>query len=135
MLNLKPHQLWLVGLQSRLTAVVDGNGCGYRGRLPSLPFLTKDVVKLKGGKKETVVRTARDIEVANSLIAAIDDALAGKYTGLGNYAGLGDAREWRLAIGGRRPDSQLLKIRIKSTCSTRTEYCHTSSFGTSHKMW
>ncbi|MFI5616776.1 hypothetical protein [Streptomyces sp. NPDC051567] len=35
MLNLKPHQLRLVGLQSRLTAVVDGNGGGHRGRPPS----------------------------------------------------------------------------------------------------
>jgi hypothetical protein len=52
-------------------------------------FLTKDVIRLKGGKKEAVVRTARDIEVANSLIAAIDDAHAGKYTSLGSYAGLG----------------------------------------------
>ncbi|WP_405947719.1 HINT domain-containing protein [Streptomyces prunicolor] len=52
-------------------------------------FLTNDVVRLKGGKKEAVVRTARDIEVANGLISAIDDAHAGKYSGLGNYAGLG----------------------------------------------
>lgn len=52
-------------------------------------FLTNDVVRLKGGKKEAVVRTARDIEVANGLISAIDDAHAGNYSGLGNYAGLG----------------------------------------------
>ncbi|MGW4937061.1 polymorphic toxin-type HINT domain-containing protein [Streptomyces sp. NPDC004166] len=52
-------------------------------------FLTKDVIRLKSGKKEAVVRTARDIEVANSLIEAIDDAHAGRYTGLGKYAGLG----------------------------------------------
>ncbi|MET7621911.1 polymorphic toxin-type HINT domain-containing protein [Streptomyces sp. NPDC005408] len=52
-------------------------------------FLTKDVIRLKGGKKEAVVRTARDIQVANSLISAIDDAHAGKYSGLGGYAGLG----------------------------------------------
>lgn len=58
-----------------------------RGSLSN--FLTKDVIRLKGGKKETVVRTARDIEVANSLIEAIDDAHAGRYTGLGNYTGLG----------------------------------------------
>ncbi|MGJ7418530.1 hypothetical protein AB9128_22065 [Streptomyces cinereoruber] len=52
-------------------------------------FLSKDVIRLKGGKKETAVRTARDIQVANSLITAIDDAHAGRYSGLGDYPGLG----------------------------------------------
>ncbi|SEE19011.1 hypothetical protein [Streptomyces sp. TLI_105] len=48
-----------------------------------------DTYKPKGGKTQTVVRTARDIEVATSLIEALDDAHAGKYTGLGDYKGLG----------------------------------------------
>ncbi|MFC8715842.1 DUF6531 domain-containing protein [Kitasatospora sp. NPDC057198] len=59
----------------------------YRAALNN--FLTKDVVKEKGGKKVPVVRTPRDIQVANSLMKAIDDAHAGKYTGLHNYPGLG----------------------------------------------
>ncbi|MES4906955.1 MULTISPECIES: Hint domain-containing protein [unclassified Streptomyces] len=51
-------------------------------------FLTKDVYKPKGGKKETVVRSARDIRVAKSLIQAIDDAHEGKYKGAAGYEGL-----------------------------------------------
>lgn len=39
--------------------------------------------------KVPVVRTERDIEVANSLISAIGDAHAGKYSGRGNYGGRG----------------------------------------------
>ncbi|MDX3231506.1 Hint domain-containing protein [Streptomyces sp. ME19-01-6] len=51
-------------------------------------FLTKDEYKPKGGKKETVVRSARDIRVAKSLIQAIDDAHKGKYKGAAGYEGL-----------------------------------------------
>ncbi|MFK4268497.1 Hint domain-containing protein [Streptomyces milbemycinicus] len=51
-------------------------------------FLTKDEYKPKGGKKETVVRSARDIRVAKSLIKAIDDAHEGKYKGAAGYEGL-----------------------------------------------
>ncbi|WP_435882564.1 hypothetical protein [Streptomyces umbrinus] len=36
------------------------------------------------------VKSAKDIQVAKSLVSAIDDALAGKYTGASNYPGLGN---------------------------------------------
>ncbi|WP_371602936.1 Hint domain-containing protein [Streptomyces sp. NBC_01220] len=51
-------------------------------------FLTKDVIRLKGGKKETVVRSEKDIKTAKALIQAIDDAQLGKYKGYKNYPGL-----------------------------------------------
>ncbi|MFE5297147.1 ricin-type beta-trefoil lectin domain protein [Streptomyces sp. NPDC056632] len=41
--------------------------------------------KPKGGKKQPIVRSARDVEVAEALIAAFDDALAGRYEGFQNY--------------------------------------------------
>jgi hypothetical protein len=42
-------------------------------------FLTNDVKRLKGGRKVPIIRSERDVEVANSLIKAIDDAQAGRY--------------------------------------------------------
>ncbi|MFK8907391.1 LamG-like jellyroll fold domain-containing protein [Streptomyces sp. YS-3] len=63
-----------------------GSTAQYRSALNN--FLTKDVIKPKGGKKETVVRTPRDIQVAKSLINAIDDAHQGQYEGAHNYPGL-----------------------------------------------
>ncbi len=51
-------------------------------------FLKDDVTKVKGGKKVPNVKTERDIQVAESLIAALDDAMAGKYVGLEHYNGL-----------------------------------------------
>ena len=48
-----------------------------------------DTRRVKGGKRVPIVRTDRDIEVANSLISAIDDAQAGNCNGAGNYPGLG----------------------------------------------
>lgn len=52
-------------------------------------FLTNESRRLRSGKKVPIVRSARDIQVATSLISAIDDAHAGKYEGLSNYDGLG----------------------------------------------
>ncbi|WP_433327510.1 hypothetical protein [Spirillospora sp. CA-294931] len=52
-------------------------------------FLRENETRLKGGRKVPNVKSARDIEVAKSLIQAIDDALAGKYKGFKEYGGLG----------------------------------------------
>ncbi|MFD0857229.1 polymorphic toxin-type HINT domain-containing protein [Actinomadura adrarensis] len=52
-------------------------------------FLTEDTYRERGGRRVQVVRTGRDIQVARSVIAAIDDAHAGRYQGLENYPGLG----------------------------------------------
>jgi RHS repeat-associated protein len=52
-------------------------------------FLDRDEIRLRGGRRVPVVRTERDEQVANSFIAAIDDAHAGRYEGLENYSGLG----------------------------------------------
>jgi RHS repeat-associated protein len=53
-------------------------------------FFEPDAVyKLKSGKKVPLVGTARDLEVAKSLMQAIDDAHAGNYTGGQKYPGLG----------------------------------------------
>lgn len=51
-------------------------------------FLTKDEKRLKGGKKVPVVRTEKDIQIARTLMQAIDDAVAGTYKGSKNYPGL-----------------------------------------------
>ncbi|HWU12360.1 MAG TPA: Hint domain-containing protein [Streptomyces sp.] len=51
-------------------------------------FLTKDEIRLKGGKKEQVIRSPKDIKIAKILIQAIDDAQLGKYKGHKNYPGL-----------------------------------------------
>jgi hypothetical protein len=59
----------------------------YRNALRN--FLTRDTVRIKGGKNIPILRTATDIEVANSLIDAIGDAQAGNYNGAENYPGLG----------------------------------------------
>ncbi|MFI2778447.1 polymorphic toxin-type HINT domain-containing protein [Streptomyces sp. ALB3] len=51
-------------------------------------FLTKDEIRLKGGKKEQVIRSPKDIKIAKILIQAIDDAQLGRYKGHKNYPGL-----------------------------------------------
>ncbi|MEY9947913.1 hypothetical protein [Kitasatospora sp. GAS1066B] len=53
-------------------------------------WLTTDSVKKPGQKRVPVVKSARDVKVANTLLKAADDALAGKYNGYQNYPGLGD---------------------------------------------
>ncbi|MDQ0950330.1 RHS repeat-associated protein [Streptomyces phaeochromogenes] len=60
----------------------------YRSALNK--FLTEDTKRAKGGKRVPIVKSAKDIQVAKSLVSAIDDALAGKYTGASNYPGLGN---------------------------------------------
>ncbi|WP_162929075.1 polymorphic toxin-type HINT domain-containing protein [Streptomyces sp. YIM 130001] len=52
-------------------------------------FLTQDTKRVKGGKKIPVVRSEKDIEVAKTLIKAIDDAHAGRYGGHKKYRGIG----------------------------------------------
>ncbi|TXS35050.1 hypothetical protein [Streptomyces sp. OR43] len=50
-------------------------------------FLTTDVIRLKGGKTETVVRSEKGIRTAKALIQAIDDAQMGQYKEYKNYPG------------------------------------------------
>lgn len=74
-------------------AEVEGRNHGasttqYRNALNK--FLTEDTKRAKGGKRVPIVKSAKDIQVAKSLVSAIDDALAGKYTGASNYPGLGN---------------------------------------------
>lgn len=52
-------------------------------------FLSNDTIRVRGGKTVPVVRSARDVEVAQGLIAALDDSLTGRYSGLSGYRGIG----------------------------------------------
>jgi RHS repeat-associated protein len=55
-------------------------------------FLNNDTTRVRGGTTVPVVRSARDVEVAQGLITALDDSLAGRYSGLSGYGGIGGCR-------------------------------------------